>query len=264
MDIARTTVKTFNLIFIASIIILNISAAQAADINVFAAASMKGALDEIGAAFKTKSGKSIVATYAATGTLAKQIEASAPADVFISADEVWMDYLAAKKLIKDQTRQDIAGNTLVLIHHRDDSVVDEILQLEPLKRFQQINQRHEKLALADINSVPAGKYAKQALEKLGLWNDVKNAVVMQDNVRAALALVARGEVEWGIVYGTDAKAAPMVEVPAIFPEDSHAPILYPAAVIAASRNAEAEKFVSFLKGPEAEAIFRRDGFEAVK
>ncbi len=238
--------------------------AQAADINVFAAASMKTALDEIGVAYKAKSGTGIVATYAATGTLAKQIEAAAPADVFISADETWMDYLAGKTLIKDKTRSDVTGNSLVIIHHRDDSVIDEILQLEPMKRFAQINDRHEKLALADVNSVPAGKYAKQALEKLDIWNDVKDSVVMQDNVRAVLALVAQGEAQFGVVYGSDAKVEVKVEVIAIMPEDSHAPILYPAAVMTASKNADAEKFVAFLKGPEAQAIFLKDGFKAVK
>ena len=230
---------------------------HAADINVFAAASMKNALDEIGAVYKTKSGNAIVATYAATGTLAKQIEALAPADVFISADETWMDYLAAKKLIKDATRHDIAGNTLVVVKAKDakfDVKIDHIAD----------SLGQDKIALADVKSVPAGKYAKAALEKLGEWAAVEKNVVMQDNVRAALALVAKGEAKLGIVYGSDVKAEPKVEMAAVFAEDSHAPILYPAAVVAASANADAQKFVAFLIGPEAQAILLKDGFSQVK
>ena len=218
---------------------------------------MKNALDEIGAAYKAKSGSGIVASYAATGTLAKQIEAGAPADVFISADETWMDYLAAKKLVKDATRQDIAGNTLVVVKARDAAIDVKIEKLA-----EALGQ--EKLALADVKSVPAGKYAKAALEKLGEWATVEPNVVMQDNVRAALSLVAKGEAKLGIVYGSDARVEPKVAVAAIFAEDTHAPILYPAAVVAASGNNEAEKFVTFLRGPEAEAILLKDGFTKVK
>jgi molybdate transport system substrate-binding protein len=218
---------------------------------------MKGALDEIGAAFKTKSGTGIVATYAATGALAKQIQAAAPADVFISADETWMDELAKTKLINDTTRVDIAGNTLVVIEAKGANLAVKIDKLaEALGK--------EKIALADVKSVPAGKYAKAALEKLGEWKAVEPSIVMQDNVRAALALVAKGEAKLGIVYGSDVKAEPKVEVVAVFAETTHAPIRYPAAVVAASTNADAEKFVAFLKGPEAQAIFKKDGFEAVK
>jgi molybdate transport system substrate-binding protein len=231
--------------------------AQAADLNVFAAASMKGALDEIGAAYKKKSGTGIVATYAATGILAKQIQAAAPADVFISADEAWMDELAKSHLINEKTRRDIAGNTLVVVKAKDDAVVVNINKLADALGA-------DKIALADIKSVPAGKYAKAALDTLGQWSAVEKNVVMQDNVRSALALVARGEAKLGIVYGSDVMAEPKVEVAATFAENTHAPILYPAAVIAASSNADAENFVTFLKGPEAKAIFLKDGFTAVK
>ena len=233
------------------------TAAFAADINVFAAASMKGALDEIAAAYKTKTGNGIVATYAATGTLAKQIEAVAPADVFISADEQWMDELASKKLIKADTRHDIVGNTLVLVEGKD---AKRDVKLDALATA--LDQ--DKLALADVASVPAGKYAKAALEKLGQWSAVEKNVVMQDNVRGALALVAKGEAKFGVVYGSDALAEPKVAVAATFPEDSHAPIRYPAAVVAASQNADASTFVAFLLGDEAQAILKKDGFSAVK
>ena len=238
-------------------ITLSISSAEAADINVFAAASMKGALDEIGAAYKTKSGNGIVATYAATGTLAKQIEAAAPADVFISADEQWMDELASKNLIKGDTRKDIAGNTLVLVEGKDAKLT---VKLDDLAT----GLGDGKLALADVASVPAGKYAKAALEKLGQWSKVEKSVVMQDNVRGALALVAKGEAKLGVVYGSDVLAEPKVEVAATFPEDTHAPIRYPAAVIAASQNADAVAFAAFLLGDEAQAIFKKDGFSNVK
>jgi molybdate transport system substrate-binding protein len=233
------------------------TAASAADINVFAAASMKGALDEIGASYKTKTGNGIVATYAATGTLAKQIEAAAPADVFISADEQWMDELASKNFVKADTRHDIAGNTLVLVEGKD-AKLD--VKLDALATA----LGDDKLALADVASVPAGKYAKAALEKLGQWSAVEKNVVMQDNVRGALALVAKGEAKLGVVYGSDVLAEPKVAVAATFPEDSHAPIRYPATVVAASQNADASAFVVFLLGDEAQAILKKDGFSAVK
>ncbi len=238
-------------------IALSITSAQAADVNVFAAASMKGALDEIGAAFKAKTGIGIVATYAATGTLAKQIEAAAPADVFISADEQWMDELASKNLIKPDTRKDITGNTLVLVEAKGAN-----LAVKPEAIATALGDG--KLALADVASVPAGKYAKTALEKLGQWSMVEKNVVMQDNVRGALALVARGEAKLGVVYGSDVLAEPKVEIAATFAEDTHAPIRYPAAVIAASQNAEAVNFAAFLAGEEAQAILKKDGFSAVK
>lgn len=236
---------------------LSIHTALAADINVFAAASMKGALDEIGTAFKAKTGKGIVATYAATGTLAKQIEAAAPADVFISADETWMDELASKNLIKPDTRHDIAANTLVLVEARDANLNAKLDDLATALG-------DGKLALADVASVPAGKYAKAALDKLGQWSKVEKNVVMQDNVRGALALVAKGEAKLGVVYGSDVLAEPKVAVAATFSEDTHAPILYPAAVIAASQNADAAAFTAFLLGDEARAIFTKDGFTQVK
>ena len=241
----------------ATLIALSTSTALGADINVFAAASMKGALDEIGTAYKAKTGNGIVATYAATGTLAKQIEAAAPADVFISADEQWMDELASKNLIKPDTRHDIAGNTLVLVEAKDAKLTVKLDDLATALG-------DGKLALADVASVPAGKYAKAALDKLGQWSKVEKSVVMQDNVRGALALVAKGEAKLGVVYGSDVVAEPKVEVAATFGEDTHAPIRYPAAVVAASQNTDAAAFAAFLLGDEAQAIFKKDGFSQVK
>jgi molybdate transport system substrate-binding protein len=241
----------------ATLIALSTNTALGADINVFAAASMKGALDEIGAAYKAKTGNGVVATYAATGTLAKQIEAAAPADVFISADEQWMDELASKNLIKADTRHDIIGNTLVLVEAKDAKLTVKLDDLVTALG-------DGKLALADVASVPAGRYAKSALDTLGQWSKVEKNVVMQDNVRGALALVAKGEAKLGVVYGSDVVAEPKVEVAATFGEETHAPIRYPAAVIAASQNVDAATFAAFLLGDEAQAIFKKDGFSAVK
>ena len=233
------------------------SLALAKDINVFAAASMKGTLDEIGSAYKAKTGNAIIATYAATGTLAKQIEAAAPADVFISADEQWMNELASKNLIKPDTRKDIAGNTLVIVEAKDAKLSVKLDDIAAALG-------DGKLALADINSVPAGKYAKSALDKLGQWSKVEKNVVMQDNVRGALALVAKGEAKLGIVYGSDVLVEPKVEIAAAFPDDSHAPIRYPAAVVAASQNDDAANFTAFLAGDEAQAILKKGGFTSLK
>ena len=244
-------------VIVAIFLALSSSTIWAADINVFAAASMKGALDEISAAYKAKTGNAIVATYAATGTLAKQIEAAAPVDVFISADEQWMDELAGKNLIKPDTRHVIAGNTLVLVEAKDAKLAVKLDDLAAALG-------DGKLALADVASVPAGKYAKAALEKLGQWSKVEKSVVMQDNVRGALALVARGEAKLGVVYGSDVVAEPKVELAATFGEETHAPIRYPVAVIAASQNADAAGFVTFLLGYEAQVIFKKDGFLQVK
>lgn len=233
------------------------SSAKAADVNVFAAASMKNAIDEIGAAWKVKSGHAITATYAASSALAKQIEAAAPADVFISADEAWMDELASKNLIKADSRIDIVGNTLVIVAAKDSKLVIDLGTKPNLVE----TLGKEKLAMADVKAVPAGKYGKAALESLKLWDAVSAQVAQQENVRAALALVALGEAKLGIVYGSDAVVEPKVEVAATFPDTSHAPILYPAAVVAATTNADAQGFVDFLKGDEAKAIFKKDGFK---
>ena len=236
------------------------SSAMAADLNVFAAASMKNAIDEIGAAWKVKSGHAIVATYAASSALAKQIEAAAPADVFISADEAWMDELASKNLIKADSRKDVVGNTLVIVAVKDSKLVVD-LGVKP-NLVETLGK--EKLAMADVKAVPAGKYGKSALESLKLWDAVSPQVAMQENVRAALALVALGEAKLGIVYGSDAVVEPKVEVAATFPEESHPPILYPAAIVAATSNADAQGFVDFLKGDQAKAIFKKDGFKILE
>jgi molybdate transport system substrate-binding protein len=245
--------KTLKTLATAAAVAFSITSAHADNVNVFAAASMKTAIDQLGKAWKLKSGKDIVATYGSSATLAKQVEQAAPADIFISADLAWMDELAGKSLINQASRKNLAGNTLVLVEAKAAGLDAKIENLAS-------TLGSDKLALADIKSVPAGKYAKAALEKLNLWSVVEKNAVMQENVRSALALVARGEAKLGIVYGSDAAAEPKVEVLATFPESSHAKILYPAAVIATSKNPDAQSFLDFLASKDAQLIFKADGF----
>jgi molybdate transport system substrate-binding protein len=232
------------------------STAHADGVKVFAAASMKTALDEAAKTWKIQSGKDIVATYGSSATLAKQIAEAAPADIFISADEAWMDDVAKKNLIKPDTRKDLTGNTLVLVAAAGADIKVDLTK--PTELASVLGE--EKLAVGDVKSVPAGKYAKSALENLRLWASAEPHLVMQENVRAALALVARGEAKFGIVYGSDAVAEPKVHVVADFPETSHPPILYPAAIIAASTNADAQTFLNFLLSKEGQLIFKTNGF----
>ena len=213
--------------------------APAEPVNVFAAASLKNALDAVSAAWKAQAGKETKNIYAASSALAKQIEQAAPADVFISADLDWMDYVAEKKLIKPDTRKTLLGNALVLVAAKDSGIKLELKQGADLAGA----LAGGKLAVGDVKAVPAGKYAKAALEKLGLWAAVEASLAQAENVRAALALVARGEAKLGIVYTTDANAEKHVEIAGVFPEDSHPPIVYPVAVINSSKNPDAEAFV---------------------
>ncbi|MGB8312953.1 MAG: molybdate ABC transporter substrate-binding protein, partial [Aestuariivirga sp.] len=198
----------------------------------------------------------IVATYGSTAILAKQIAEAAPADIFISADLAWMDDVAKKNLIKPDSRKNLVGNTLVLVGAAGTDLKIDLGKDSNLAAA----LGAEKLAVGDVKSVPAGKYAKAALESLGLWTSVEPNLVMQENVRAALALVARGEAKLGIVYGSDAVAESKVQVAANFPETSYRPILYPAAVITASTNPEAQPFLDFLSSKDAQLIFKKNGF----
>jgi molybdate transport system substrate-binding protein len=232
------------------------AAAHAENVNVFAAASLKTALDDAAKVWKTQSGKDIVATYGSTATLAKQIAEAAPADIFISADLAWMDDVAKKNLIKPESRKNLVGNTLVLVAATGTDLKVELEKDSNLAA----SLGDEKLAVGDVKSVPAGKYAKAALENLGLWSSVEPNLVMQENVRSALALVARGEAKLGIVYGSDAVAESKVQVVANFPETSHKPIVYPAAVISASANPDAQAFLTFLFSKEVQLIFKANGF----
>jgi molybdate transport system substrate-binding protein len=236
------------------------AAAAAEPVNVFAATSLKNALDAVSQAWKAEAGKETKNTYAASSALAKQIEQAAPADIFISADLDWMNYLDEKQLIKAQTRKVLLGNALVLVAAKGSGLKLDLRQGADLAGA----LAGGKLALGDVKGVPAGKYAKAALETLGLWGSVEKSLAQSENVRAALALVARGEARLGIVYATDARAEPKVEVAGVFPDDSHPPIVYPAAVIFSSQNPDAEAFFTYLSSPKAQEIFAAQGFTILK
>ncbi|MGU3666570.1 molybdate ABC transporter substrate-binding protein [Methylobacterium sp. A49B] len=232
---------------------------------VFAAASLKNALDEASAAWGRQTGKTARISYAGSNALAKQIEAGAPADLFISADQAWMDYVERAGLLKPGTRSDLLRNALVLVAPGPRNAgSDPQMALAPdLGTTLTKALGGGKLAMATIDAVPAGKYGKAALEKLGAWDAVKGQVAQAENVRAALLLVARGEAPLGIVYATDAAADPNVHVVATFPADSHPPIVYPAALIKDSRNPDAAGLLAYLRGPAASGFFTRQGFTVV-
>ena len=224
-------------------------------ILVFGAASVTNVLDELAATYSKREGVEIKTSYAASSTLAKQLEAGAPADIFISADQDWMDYAARKAVIRPDSRFNLTANTLVLIAGVHNGAVIDLKPGVDLK----IALAGQKLAMADPNSVPAGRYGKAALMALGGWDLVASSVAPADNVRTALTYVARGETPLGIVYGSDAKSEPRVRVVAIFPKNTHPPIVYPAALTVQARPA-AEKFLRFLQSPEAQAAFLKAGF----
>ena len=234
------------------------AAAQAQDksITVFAAASMKNALDDVDAAFTKQSGVKVVASYDASSALMKQIEGGAPADVFVSADLKWMDYGSQKKLIKDDTRVNLLGNELVLIAPKD-SKIDHVT-IGPNFDLAKL-AGDGRIATGDVQAVPVGIYAKAALEKLGVWAAVEPKMAMAANVRAALILVARGEAPLGIVYSTDAKVEPGVKIVAVFPESSHDPIIYPAAATVSAKP-DATPYLAFLRSQAAKTIFESYGF----
>src|SRR5690242_19901671 len=226
-------------------------ARPAAAQTVFAAASLKNALDEAVAAYK----KNIVVSYGASSALARQIDNGAPADLFISADLDWMDYLEKKGFLEAGTRRNLLGNRLVLI-----APAKQPVELQPAPGFAvSAALKNGRLALADPSSVPAGKYAKVAFQKLGVWDQVAGHVAAAENVRAALALVARGEAPLGVVYQTDAAVEPRVLVAGVFPEDTHPPIIYPAAALKGAKP-DGVAFLRFLGGTEARRIFEKYGF----
>src|SRR2546423_2642509 len=230
--------------------------AQFRDVLVFAAASVKNALDEANALFLFENGSGVKVSYGASSALAKQIENGAPADVFISADNDWMDYLAERKLIKPDTREKFLGNKLVLITGASSNVALTIGPNFPLAQA----LGNGRLAMADPAAVPAGKYGKAALEKLGVWGSIANKVAPAQDARAALLLVGRGEAPLGIVYATDAAIEPRVRIIATFPPDTHAPIVYPIALTASSENPNAPALLAYLHGAAARAQFQKAGF----
>jgi molybdate transport system substrate-binding protein len=234
-------------------------AAKAAELLVFAAASMKNALDEADAAYKAAGGSAVTASYASSSVLAKQIEQAAPADVFISADSDWMDYVATRNLIKLDSRANLVANRLVLIAPKTSDARIEIGPNFPLAAA----LGEGKLSMGDPGSVPAGLYGKAALTKLGVWEQVRTKVIGAENVRSALAFVSRGEAPFGIVYETDARIDSNVHIVGIFPEDSHTPIRYPVAAVASSKNADAAKFIAYLDTPAARTVFEHYGFQVL-
>jgi molybdate transport system substrate-binding protein len=230
--------------------------ARASDVTIFAAASLKNALDDAVKRYEAKTGRKIVVSYAASSALARQIEAGAPADIFLSADLDWMNELEKKNLIDAASRQTLLGNTLTLIAPKDSTVAFPMEKNLPLL---EALGPDGKLAMANVDSVPAGRYGKAALIYLGVWDKVAARVAQADNVRAALSFVAKGEAPLGIVYGTDAKAEPEVRVVGAFPEESHPKILYPIALVARARP-EARDVLQFLLSPEAAPAFEAQGF----
>jgi molybdate transport system substrate-binding protein len=240
-------------------------ARASAPVVVFAAASLKNALDEASAAWTKETGKTARISYAGSNALAKQIEAGAPADLFISADRAWMDYVETAGLLKPDSRFDLLRNALVLIAPgpRNPGSDPQIALAPDFGTTLTHLLGGGKLAMATIDAVPAGKYGKAVLEKLGAWDAVKGQVAQAENVRAALLLVARGEAPLGIVYATDAAADPSIHVLATFPSDSHPPIVYPAALLKDSHNPDAATLLTFLRGPGARSAFERQGFTVI-
>lgn len=230
----------------------------AGTITVFAAASLKNALDEAGRSYEAKSGDQVRISYAASSAIARQIEQGAPADLFISADRDWMDYLEQRSLIVARSRRDLLSNRLALIAPADSKVALRIGRGMPLARALGTGR----LATAGPD-VPAGKYAKAALSALGVWSSVSGRLAQAENVRIALQYVARGEAPLGVVYDTDALAEPRVRIVGLFPESSHPRIVYPAALTAGATAPKAGAFLTYLSGPESARIFRRHGFRGL-
>ena len=232
------------------------ASAQSGNLLVFAAASLKEALDSVAAQWRKETGKAAVISYAASSALARQIEQGAPAQIFISADLDWMDYLAGKTMIRPETRSNLLGNRIVLIAPKTSTATVNIEPGFPLASL----LGGGRLAMGDVRAVPAGKYGKAALETLGVWDAVANRAVQAENVRVALILVARGEAPLGIVYRTDAAADPSVKVIGTFPEESHPPILYPVALTAGAAHPDAAAFLAYIRSAAARPHFAASGF----
>ncbi|WP_298872484.1 molybdate ABC transporter substrate-binding protein [uncultured Bradyrhizobium sp.] len=246
-------------LFTALVMLAGLSPANAEDktITVFAAASMKNALDEVDAAYTAKTGIKFSVSYAASSVLAKQIEQGAPADVFVSADTDWMDYATSKKTINEASRVNLLGNSIVLIAPKD----SEINNVTIAQGFDLAKLAGDgRIATGDVKSVPVGKYAKAALEKLGAWQAAEPKFAMAESVRAALTLVSRGEANLGIVYSTDAKVEPGVKIVGTFPADSHPAIIYPVAATTTAKS-ETNDYLAFLRTSTAKTILEKYGFK---
>jgi molybdate transport system substrate-binding protein len=238
---------------------LPVAAAVADDVTVFAAASLKNALDDVADAWQAATDDAVTLVYAGSSALARQIEAGAPADIFISASVDWMDALDRAGLIRSGSRRDLLRNRLVLIAHGREATAVDLDRDSLTDRL-----GAARLAMALVDAVPAGVYGKAALTSLGLWEPLAPNVVQAENVRAALALVARGEAGYGIVYATDAVAEDNVTVVATFPVETYPPIVYPAAMTSESSNPAAVAFLAFLSAEAARPLFERQGFTVIE
>ena len=241
---------------LAGVLLAAAAPARADDLLVFAAASTKDALQDIAKAYEAAGNGKVTYSFASSSDLAKQIENGAPAALFISADTKWMDYVADKKLIVGDSRRDLLGNKLVLIAPKDSTLKVDLAPNAPLAQA----LGDGKLAMGDPDAVPAGRYGKAALDKLGIWSSVEPAVVRAKDVRATLALVERGEAAAGIVYATDAMVSKKVRIVGEFPADSHPKIVYPVALVAGHDDAAAKAFYAYLTGPKARDVFLDYGF----
>src|ERR1019366_3043033 len=248
-------------LLVAAVVVLTVpwgitAHAQGHDLLVFGAASLKNALDDADAQYQRDAGHKVVVSYGASSALAKQIENGAPADIFVSADLDWMDYVAEHKLIKPDTRFNLLGNKLVLIAPADSRINLTIAPNFPLAQA----LGNDRLAMAEPSAVPAGKYGKAALEALGGWQSVAGKIAPAQDVRATLLFVSRKEAPLGIVYQTDAAADKGVKIVGAFPPDTYPPIIYPIALTASSKNPDAVKFLAFLHSSDAKPFFEKHGF----
>ena len=252
--------RTFLGLCLALVQALPVQAQESRPVLFFAAASLQTALNAVAKEWKKDTGKTVTFSYAASSALAKQMENGAPADLFASADQKWMDWAQEKKLIKPETRKVLLANALVLIAPADDKTTLNIAPNFPLATA----LGDGRLATGNPASVPVGAYAKEALTNLGVWAAVEPRLAGTDNVRTAVALVARGEAKFGIVYATDAWAEDKVRVVDIFPNATHTPIVYPFAVTANATNPDAAVFLAYLSSPAAIKIFEAEGFHVHK
>ena len=240
-----------------AMLVLSAPAWSQEDITVFAASSLQNALEDVARQYQQKAGRNVRFSFAASSALARQIEQGAPAAIFFSADEQWMDYLAQRKLIAPDTRKALLGNRLVLVVPSPSRVT---VDLKPGFDMKALLGADGRWVTGDPAGVPVGRYAQEALTKLGVWDFAQTRMVRAENVRVALAFVERAEAVAGVVYETDAAISPKVRVAGVFPADSYTPVSYPAAIVAGKDSAEARSFLRFLESPEANATFRKYGF----
>lgn len=249
-----TMTRLFFSLCLICMFVVTAGAVHARDVVVFAAASLKNVLDDALMQYEAQSGATVAVSYAGSSALARQIQQGAPADIFVSANIEWMDYLEDEDMLVPATRRVLAGNRLVLIAPQDTEFDGS------LSDFQAALGPQGRLAMALVDAVPAGMYGRAALSNMGVWSDLAPSVVQTDNVRAALRLVSLGEAQLGIVYATDARLDETVVVLSTFDDDLHRPIKYPAAQIAESTHPQAADVLDFLSGPDAQAIFFAHGF----